>query len=112
MSRGEVWRVELDPTRGSEITKARPCVVVSSDNLGAHPLKVIVPLTNWKQEHEAFFWMVRIDPDDRNGLTKVSSADAHQIRAVDKQRFLDPMGAITEQQFSDILGAVRYVLDF
>jgi len=112
MNRGEVWRVELDPTLGSEIKKARPCVIVSSDNLGGHPLKVIVPLTNWKPEHDAFFWIVRIDPDEDNGLTKASSADAHQIRAVDRQRFLESVGVITEQQFADILGAVRYVLDF
>ena len=45
MRRGEVWLVKLGQTVGSEIMKTRPCVIVSSDNLGAHPLKVIVPLT-------------------------------------------------------------------
>lgn len=112
MTRGEVWMVALDPTLGKEIQKARPCVIVSSDNMSRHPLKVIVPFTEWDPRHDSFFWMVRIDPSPANGLDKVSSADAGQIRAVDtRNRFLSPLGVVTEQQFDDILGAVRYVLD-
>ena len=33
MTRGEIWRVNLDPTIGGEIRKSRPCVVVSSDEM-------------------------------------------------------------------------------
>ena len=41
-SRGEVFLVELDPTRGSEIRKMRPCVVVSPDELNHHLRTCIV----------------------------------------------------------------------
>jgi mRNA interferase MazF len=45
-SRGEVVLVELDPTRGSEIRKTRPCLVVSPDELNHHLRTVIVaPMT-------------------------------------------------------------------
>lgn len=45
-SRGEVFLVELDPTRGREIRKTRPCVVVSPDELNHHLRTTIVaPLT-------------------------------------------------------------------
>ena len=48
--RGEVFLVALDPTRGAEIQKTRPCVVVSPDDLNAHLRTVIVaPLTTGGQ---------------------------------------------------------------
>ena len=44
--RGEVFLVDLNPTRGGEIRKRRPCVVVSPDELNAHLHTFIVaPLT-------------------------------------------------------------------
>ena len=33
--RGEVWLVDLDPTRGQEIKKKRPVVVLSADPIGS-----------------------------------------------------------------------------
>ena len=45
-NRGEVFLVELDPTRGSEIRKTRPCVVIAPDELNHHLATTIVaPLT-------------------------------------------------------------------
>ena len=42
----KVWLVALDPTRGSEIRKTRPCLVVSPDEMNQHIATVIVvPLT-------------------------------------------------------------------
>lgn len=44
--RGEVYLIALDPTRGREIRKARPCVVVSPDELNDHLQTLLVaPLT-------------------------------------------------------------------
>jgi mRNA interferase MazF len=43
--RGEVWRVEFDPSRGAEIRKRRPAVVVSINAVGKLPLRVVVPIT-------------------------------------------------------------------
>jgi hypothetical protein len=46
VSRGDIYLVSLNPTRGSEIRKTRPCVVVSPDELNAHLRTFIVaPLT-------------------------------------------------------------------
>ncbi len=42
ISRGEVYLVDLDPTRGSEIRKTRPCLVVSPDEMNHHLRTVIV----------------------------------------------------------------------
>jgi len=51
MKRGEVWIVNLDPTIGSEIKKARPCVIISRDGLGKFPIRVVIPITEWKDHY-------------------------------------------------------------
>jgi len=41
ISRGEIWKVNLDPDIGAEIRKTRPVVVVSSDAIGALPIRLV-----------------------------------------------------------------------
>ena len=79
MKRGEIWLINLDPTIGAEIRKTRPAVIVSSDAVGVLPLKVIVPLTEWKERYAIASWLARIEPDTRNGLEKTSAADTFQV---------------------------------
>lgn len=110
MKRGEVWLVNLDPTIGSEIKKTRPAVIVSSDLVGILPLKVIVPLTDWKDRYSTASWMVRLDPEDQNGLSKSSAADALQIRSVSEQRLIKRLGTLTIIQVAQIVQAVLNVL--
>lgn len=76
--RSQVWLVTLDPTVGAEIQKRRPCVVVSHDLIGALPIRVVVPITEWQERFAGRVWSVRFVSDGRNGLTKDSVADALQ----------------------------------
>lgn len=82
----------LDPTIGAEITKTRPAIIVNDNALGKLPLKVIVPITDWKDRYEIASWMVKIEPDNMNGLTKVWSADCFQVRSVSEERFVWEIG--------------------
>ncbi len=82
MKRGEVWLVNLDPTVGAEIKKTRPAVIVSDDAIGILPLKVIVPVTEWKDRYSIAPWMVRLDVDAEIGIEKISAADAFQVRSI------------------------------
>jgi hypothetical protein len=54
--RGEIWRVNFDPTIGAEIRKTRPAIVVSSDSLGKLPLKLIAPVTSWNDAFAPNVW--------------------------------------------------------
>ena len=63
MKRAEIWLINLDPSVGAEIRKTRPAVIVSSDAVGVLPLKVIVPLTDWKEHYEIAPWMVKVEPE-------------------------------------------------
>lgn len=110
MKRGEIWLVNLDPTVGSEIRKTRPAVIVSSDLIGILPLKVVVPLTEWKERYSSAPWMVRIDSNSENSLTKTSAADSLQIRSVSQQRLVRKIGVLQTLQVAQIVQAVMNVL--
>ncbi len=94
MKQSEVWLLNLDPTIGAEIKKTRPAIVVSDDALGKLPLKVIVPVTDWKDKYSIAPWMIKIQPDSSNGLSKDSAADCFQVRSVSEERFVRKAGTI------------------
>jgi mRNA interferase MazF len=100
--RGEIWLVNFDPTIGAEIRKVRPAVVISSDSLGRLPLKLVAPLTEWKDHFASDLWHIRVEPDPMNGLQKTSTVDALQVRCVDVKRFVSPTSAArcVEKYFS------------
>ena len=110
MRRGEVWLIDLEPTVGAEIKKVRPAVIVSDDAVGILPLKVIVPITDWKDRYAIAPWMVRLEPDANNGLGKPSAADAFQVRSVAQERFVRSLGALSATDMKEITKALAVVL--
>lgn len=110
--RGEIWLVNLDPTVGAEIRKTRPAVVISSDAVGRLPIKLISPITDWKDHYSGNIWHVRIDPDKDNGLSKSSAVDALQLRGMDRQRFVRRLGKVSTKVLEKIVLAVGAVIEF
>ncbi len=110
MLRGEVWLINLDPTIGSEIRKTRPVIIVNDDEIGILPLKVIVPITDWKHRYDEVVWMTKIVPNQQNGLTKVSAADAFQVRSVSQKRFVRLLGNLSAEEVDEITEALAIVL--
>jgi mRNA interferase MazF len=111
MQRSEVWLINLDPTIGAEIQKIRPVVIVSSDAIGILPLRVVVPLTDWKERYRQASWMVEISPDDKNGLSKISAADTFQVRSVSTARFVRKLGQLSETDTDCIVRAIGLVIE-
>lgn len=110
MRRGEIWLINLDPTIGAEIRKTRPAVIVNDDELGVLPLKVIVPITDWKDNFKVAPWMVKIVPNKLNNLEKVSSADCFQIRSISEERFVRKIGKLSESELMKIKQSLSLVL--
>jgi len=110
MLKGEIWLINLDPTIGLEIRKTRPAVIVSENAIGILPLRVIVPITDWKERYSVAPWMVAIPPDTLNGLAKTSAADAFQVRSVSQERFVQRIGTLSDIQISQILKAIQIVI--
>lgn len=86
--RGDVYLVDLSPTRGGEIRKTRPCVVVSPDELNAHLRTFIMaPLTTGSHSYP---FRVPCRFSGRQGHVVLD-----QVRAVDQERMVRHLGRIT-----------------
>ncbi len=109
MIQGDIWLVNLSPTVGAEITKTRPCVIVSSNEIGILPLKVIAPITDYKPHYDSVPWMVELSPDGINNLSKKSVVDLFQLRSVSRARLIRKIGSVTEDEFFKILEATKVV---
>ena len=67
--RGEIWLVDFNPTRGAEIQKQRPALVVNSDAIGRLPIKLVAPITGWKPAFAGNLWHVMGIIGPRGGNT-------------------------------------------
>ena len=102
MKQSEIWLIDLDPTKGAEIQKKRSAIVVNDNRLGKLPLKIIVPITDWKERYSIAPWMIKIEPNTTNGLSKTSAADCFQIRSLSQERLIKKLGDVDEATFNEI----------
>jgi mRNA interferase MazF len=110
MKQGEIWHIGLDPAIGAEMKKTRPGLVINSNSLGKLPLKIIAPLTDWKNHYSNYPWMVTIMPSKQNGLTKVSAVDCFQIRSVSVERLTIQVGSVEPEIITQVQEAVNLVI--
>jgi mRNA interferase MazF len=112
--RGEVWDVDFDPTVGSEIQKTRPAVVISSDDMGRLPIRLVAPITGWQDRFKGNIWRVPIQSNAINGLTKDSVVDTMQIRvvAMKRERFITKRGQLNATLMKEIVEAIAAVIEY
>ena len=105
--------VDLDPTKGSETGKIRPCVIVTNNTYNARvPVIQVVPLTAWSERKARIVTNVEIAPSSRNGLTKISVADCLQTRPVDHgARLVGVRGHLGDEDMARIDHALSIVFD-
>lgn len=113
LKRGMVIDVNLEPTRGSETGKIRPCVIVTNDIYNERvPVIQVVPLTAWSGKKSGIVTNVEIEPSKHNGLTKKSVADCLQTRPVDhRARLVKVRGELEESIIEKIDDALKIVFD-
>ncbi len=100
VSRGDIYLVSLNPTRGSEIRKTRPCVVVSPDELNAHLRTFIVaPLTTGGHRYP---FRVRCHFEDKDGHVVID-----QLRAVDRDRLIKRLGVLADDTLVEVLSVLQ-----
>lgn len=110
--RGEVWLVNFDPTVGDEIKKVRPAIVISSDSIGALRVKLVTPLTTWKDSFTGKLWLVPIAPSPQNGLSQKSVVDALQARGVALERFVEKKGRVSAIELEEIAAAIAILVEY
>ena len=99
IKRFEVYLISLGPTKGCEISKTRPCVVVSPDEMNRHIRTVIVASMTTKTRA----YPSRVDCSFQG---KQGQVVLDQIRTVDKSRLVERIGklsAATCDKVSDVL---------
>lgn len=99
-SRFDVFLISLDPTRGSEIRKTRPCLVISPDEMNHHIRTVIVaPMTTRGRPYPT---RVSCTFQGKRGQIVLD-----QIRTVDKTRLVRHLGTISEAAQTKVLDALQ-----
>jgi mRNA interferase MazF len=110
MRRGEVWTANLNPTRGREIGKVRPVVVIQADELidAGTPMDVELPLTT--QVYPEFkLWRISVPARDR--LKEPCQVVVDQPRALDRSRLGDgPLTILTRTELAAVERSLRVVL--
>ncbi|MCP9941944.1 type II toxin-antitoxin system PemK/MazF family toxin [Cyanobium sp. ATX 6E8] len=100
VSRGDIFLVAFNPTRGSEIRKTRPCVVVSPDELNAHLRTfVVAPLTTGGHPYP-FRVHCRFDG-------KAGHVVPDQLRAVNRDPLVKRLGSLLETTLNELLGVLQ-----
>ncbi len=112
VKRGEIWLVNLNPTLGAEIQKTRPVVVVNSNSIGVLPIRLVAPITEWKDYFLGNIWHVKLEPNSANGLTKPSAVDTLQLRGIDTLRFIRKLGEVSPQMMKAIIVAITAVIQY
>ena len=100
--RFEVYLVNLDPTVGSEIRKARPCLIVSPDEMNRHISTLIVaPMTTKGRDYPT-----RI-PCTFKG--KKGQVVLDRMRTIDKSRLVQKLGKVdkgTQEKVLKVLAEI------
>jgi mRNA interferase MazF len=113
IKRGMVIDINLNPVKGSETGKIRPCIVVTNDVYNQRiPVIQVVPITSWNEKKSQIYTNVFLEPSKENGLTRKSIADCLQTRPIDYQyRLVKIRGQLSENKLTEIDIALKLVFD-
>ena len=104
MNRGDIYWVDLNPTRGSEINKKRPCVIVSATSINrARNTVIVIPLSTGAKPRPPIVISVEC-------MGKQVSAVCDQIRTVDKTRLTQPIGTLFAADLETLDESLRQIL--
>jgi len=112
MRRGEVWVANLNPTRGQEIGKIRPVVIMQANELldAGMPMVVVLPLTA-RLFAGTNRWRVTVPPRDR--LLRDSQVIVDQPRTLDRTRLGEgPLTRLKDDEMAAVEEGLKVILGF
>jgi len=109
--RGEIWRVDWSPGRGSEQRGVRPALVIQTDaaNLNPRYPNTIVVAISTKGKPVPFH--VPVEPSPGNGLKRRSYIKAEQLLTISKERLVECIGVLEKDVLIQVEEAVKLVLE-
>jgi len=104
VNRFEVWMVDLNPTKGSEINKTRPCVVISPNEMSALSTVLMAPMTT---KGFAFPCRITCRFKGKKGFVLLD-----QIRAVDKTRLIKMLGRVSRKTQFELCSCLQEMFEY
>ncbi len=107
--RGEIWTVDLNPTRGREQAGRRPALVVSTNrfNEGPADLVIVLPMTS---KAKGIPLHVEVNAPE-GGVKKQSYIKCEDIRSISKSRLDKRWGSISPATLAAVEDRVRILLE-
>ena len=98
-----VYWMNLDPTKGSEVSKTRPCVILSPDEMNLYIKTVIVaPLTHTLKAYPS---RILCEVKGEKGAVMLD-----QIRTVDKLRIGVFIGQLSPKEINEVKFVINNML--
>ena len=113
LKRGMIIDVNLDPTKGSETGKIRPCIIVTNDIYNERvPVIQVIPITEGSTKKNQIKTNVEILASPDSGLSKKSIADCLQTRPIDhRRRLVKIRGQLSSEKIVEINNSLKVVFD-
>jgi mRNA interferase MazF len=110
--RGEIWLVDLNPTRGQELQKTRPAVIISAEIFNPIPLRIIIPITSWQEKFSDRPFMVKIAASTETQLSRDSAGNILQVRSISTERFVKKLGQVSNEILDELLSGLIVCVDY
>lgn len=105
IKRGDIFFVDFDPSKGTEIQKRRPSIILSHDLINEHSTRVIVaPITSNLKKVYSFEYAI-IGKSFVSGKIMMD-----QMRSIDKSRLSERLGNLSVKEMQDIEHIIKFVL--
>ena len=110
LKRGETVLVDLNPARGAEKKKTRPCLVIQND-IGNRfsPLTIVAVITSQKEidkQYPTDVWIAK----GEGGLDYPGIIQCDQIRTIDKNRVIKKIGSLDPSRMKEVDQAIKVSL--
>jgi len=107
---GDIVVVDLNPTKDKEISKIRPCLVVSNNILNKKsPFLIVIPMTSSTQK--SISWHVIMKKSKSNKLKNDSKIIPEQVRSISKKRAIKKLGSLEANYLSELEKKLAFILN-
>jgi mRNA interferase MazF len=96
----QIVLVNLDPTKGSEIRKTRPCLIISPNEINDNINTIVIaPMTTVSR---AYPTRVAVTHNRKKGWVVID-----QIRTIDKARIIKNLGTISKLEVEKVKTVIK-----
>ncbi len=104
--------MDLNPTRGQEIQKTRPVVIISAESFQPIPLRIVIPITSWQEKFSDRLFMIKIEANLENQLSRDSAGNVLQVRSISTERFVKRLGQVSDEILQELLAGLIVCVDY